>query len=280
MISSTTSCAIATCGPIREPIRAGPGGGNPTRRRRDRRIETFLGHDTCRPECRGGGQCRPRNRLGGRQRRWPLLSEGFAMALHRQMFGTVWTWAGTLRQRQTNIGRPYYLIRPELRQLIDDVQYWLASQTFDADEVAIRLHHRMVQIHPFANGNGRHTRLMADLLATQNGRPPFSWGGVELAQTAKSAGPTSLPCGRPTPMTYSRYWPSRAPESPARPAQISSGGSHSGQSTAWSSHSPSLTTRSSMVRPRTETPTATTVSGSPEISGCHQASPLPSARRR
>lgn len=116
-----------------------------------------------------------------RRRRTRLLSEDFAIALHRRMFGDVWRWAGTLRTRQTNIGIAPHLIRQEMRQLNGDIEYWIAARVHDADEIAVRLHHRMVLIHPFANGNGRHTRLMADLLITSLGAEPFSWGGSNLS---------------------------------------------------------------------------------------------------
>jgi len=68
--------------------------------------------------------------------------------------------------------------------LCDDVRYWIANETFEADEIAARFHHRLVQIHLFPNGNGRHARLMADILLEQFlGRPPFTWGSANLANT-------------------------------------------------------------------------------------------------
>jgi Fic-DOC domain mobile mystery protein B len=65
--------------------------------------------------------------------------------------------------------------------LLDDVRYWAAHATYPADEIAVRLHHRIVQVHPFPNGNGRHARLLADLLVERLGERPFSWGGGDLA---------------------------------------------------------------------------------------------------
>jgi Fic-DOC domain mobile mystery protein B len=96
------------------------------------------------------------------------------------MFGDVWRWAGKFRTSQRNIGIDYWLIQAELRQLLDDTKAWIEYGTYSADEIAVRLHHRLVHIHPFPNGNGRHARLMADLLVTRLGRERFSWGRESL----------------------------------------------------------------------------------------------------
>lgn len=112
-----------------------------------------------------------------------LLDEAFARELHRRMFGDVWRWAGTYRRTERNIGIEAYRIAPELANLFDDARYWVAHTTYPADEIAVRLHHRLVAIHPFPNGNGRHARLMADLLIRRLGGEPFRWGGGGLADT-------------------------------------------------------------------------------------------------
>jgi Fic-DOC domain mobile mystery protein B len=109
-------------------------------------------------------------------RRRDLLSEKFIQDLHRRMLGDVWRWAGKFRTSQRNIGIDYWLIPIELRQLLDDAKAWIEFGTWPPDEIAVRLHHRLVLIHPFPNGNGRHARLMADLHIMQLGRPRFSWG--------------------------------------------------------------------------------------------------------
>ena len=98
-------------------------------------------------------------------RRRGLLSEKFLRDLHRRMLGDVWRWAGRFRTSQRNIGIDYWLIATELRQLLDDAKAWIEYNTYAPDEIAVRFHHRLVLIHPFPNGNGRHARLMADLLA-------------------------------------------------------------------------------------------------------------------
>jgi len=122
------------------------------------------------------------------RRRLPLermLSEDFMRTLHKRMFGDVWQWAGTFRTTERNIGIRAYRISMELTSLLSDVHYWIDHETFPADEIAIRFHHRLVAIHPFPNGNGRHARLAADLLIERLGGDPFSWGGGSLANVGE-----------------------------------------------------------------------------------------------
>jgi Fic-DOC domain mobile mystery protein B len=125
----------------------------------------------------------------GRRRRGKatdLLTDDFSKSLHKQMFGDVWSWAGTYRLRESNIGIPPHHIPIELQTLFDDACYWVKHQTHGRDELAVRLHHRIVAIHPFPNGNGRHARLMADLLVERLGGHSFSWGGgTGLGDTGK-----------------------------------------------------------------------------------------------
>ncbi|MGD9668817.1 MAG: mobile mystery protein B [Hyphomicrobiaceae bacterium] len=115
-----------------------------------------------------------------RQRNADILNEGFARSLHRRMFGDVWQWAGTFRQTERNIGIEAHRIPNDIGMMFDDVRYWVDHETFPPDEIAVRLHHRLVAIHPFPNGNGRHARLMADLLIERLGGQPFTWGGGSL----------------------------------------------------------------------------------------------------
>lgn len=114
-----------------------------------------------------------------------LLTVDFAIMLHKQMFGDVWKWAGTYRRTARNIGIDAYRIGMEVPQLLDDVSYWVERKTWSADEISLRLHHRLVSIHPFPNGNGRHARLMADLLIEQLGGRPFSWGSGSLVDAGE-----------------------------------------------------------------------------------------------
>ena len=114
------------------------------------------------------------------RRKRDVMDEAFLLNLHKRMLNGVWKWAGSFRQTERNIGIQAYRIGVELRQLVDDVRYWVEHQTFSPDEIAVRFHHRLVFIHPFPNGNGRHARLAADLLAVQLGQERFSWGSANL----------------------------------------------------------------------------------------------------
>ena len=111
-----------------------------------------------------------------------VLDEAFLKRLHKRMFGKVWRWAGQYRTTPRNIGVDAYRIAPELHQLLGDVRYWIAHRTHPPDEIAGRFHHRLVFIHPFPNGNGRHARLAADLLVAALGEPRFTWGRANLTE--------------------------------------------------------------------------------------------------
>jgi Fic-DOC domain mobile mystery protein B len=113
-------------------------------------------------------------------RRRDLLSEKFIKDLHRHMLRDVWRWAGKFRTSERNLGIAHYEIPVALRQLLDDTKAWIEYKTYPPDEIAVRFHHRLVQIHAFPNGNGRHSRLMADLLLMSLGGERFSWGSANL----------------------------------------------------------------------------------------------------
>ena len=93
----------------------------------------------------------------------------------------MWRWAGVFRTTERNIGVEPWRIRPELRQLLDDARFWVDQASYAPDELAVRFHHRLVAIHLFPNGNGRHARMMADLLITRLGGRAFPWGRASLA---------------------------------------------------------------------------------------------------
>jgi len=93
-----------------------------------------------------------------------ILTEKFIKSLHKKMFSEVWKWAGEFRKSDKNIGVTWTQIGVELKNLIDDTKYWIEYKTFSTDEIAIRFKHRLVSIHCFSNGNGRHSRLMADII--------------------------------------------------------------------------------------------------------------------
>jgi Fic-DOC domain mobile mystery protein B len=119
----------------------------------------------------------------GRRRR-DLLTEKFIKDLHRRMLGEVWRWAGKFRTSERNLGIPHYEIPVALRQLLDDGRAWIEYNSYPPDEIAVRFHHRLVQIHLFPNGNGRHSRLMADLLIMKLGGQRFSWGDADLRKAS------------------------------------------------------------------------------------------------
>jgi len=114
-----------------------------------------------------------------------ILNEQFIRSLHKRMLGNVWKWAGTFRTTEKNIGVAPYQIAPDLRNLLDDAKVWLEFESYPSDELLARFHHRLVAIHPFANGNGRHARLIADLMASRIGVAPLTWGGRELTTTSE-----------------------------------------------------------------------------------------------
>ena len=120
----------------------------------------------------------------GRKR--DVLNERFLTDLHNRMFGRVWRWAGSYRRSQKNVGIDAYRIPVNLRQLTEDCRYWIEHETYSPDEIATRFHHRLVTIHPFPNGNGRHARLATDLLLTKLGQERFSWGRVNLVDASET----------------------------------------------------------------------------------------------
>jgi len=116
-----------------------------------------------------------------RRKQKNILTEKYACTLHKKMFGDVWHWAGKFRRSQKNIGIEWIGVPTALRQLFDEVNGWLEFDSFPPDEIAARFHHRLVAIHAFPNGNGRHARLMADILLVHMlGQERFSWGQHNL----------------------------------------------------------------------------------------------------
>jgi Fic-DOC domain mobile mystery protein B len=115
-----------------------------------------------------------------------ILTESFIRSLHKRMYGKVWSWAGEFRRTNKNIGVDKWQISTALKSLLDDVLFWAANETYPPDEIAIRLKHRLVSIHCFPNGNGRHSRLIADLIISKvYHQPVFTWGAKNLNQTSK-----------------------------------------------------------------------------------------------
>ncbi len=105
-----------------------------------------------------------------------ILTEKFIKDLHKRMYGDVWKWAGEYRKTDKNIGVKWTQIQIELKNLMDDTKYWIDNKTYPPEEIAIRFKHRIVPIHCFANGNGRHSRIMADIIIESVfGKETFGW---------------------------------------------------------------------------------------------------------
>lgn len=111
-----------------------------------------------------------------------ILSDTFLRKLHKKMFGQVWEWAGEYRTTERNIGVAPYEIPVKLLYLFDNTKFWIEAKTYTETEIAVRFHHKLVQIHPFPNGNGRVSRIMADLCMKQMGKEPLYWGNCNLTE--------------------------------------------------------------------------------------------------
>lgn len=118
-----------------------------------------------------------------------LMTEESLKTLHKRMFSDVWKWAGSYRRHETNMGAQWPYISTQVRDLLADVLVQTAdakNPPWPADELAVRFHHRLVAIHPFPNGNGRHSRLAADLLVDVLGEPAFTWGSEDLSSPGRA----------------------------------------------------------------------------------------------
>ncbi len=117
-----------------------------------------------------------------RRRRGNIFDDAFVRTLHTRLFGNVWSWAGEYRLTEKNIGIDPRLISIQLRMLLDDARYWAENEVYPPLEAAARFHHRMVQIHPFPNGNGRHARVASDILLEEiYNQAPVAWAsGFDL----------------------------------------------------------------------------------------------------
>jgi Fic-DOC domain mobile mystery protein B len=112
-----------------------------------------------------------------------LLIEKFILELHRRMFCNVWVWAGEYRKTNKNIGIEWWKIPVELRKLLEDAKCWISENTYEPYEMAVRFHYRLVSIHVFSNGNGRHARMMADIIIEKiYNKKPFTWGSKNLSK--------------------------------------------------------------------------------------------------
>jgi Fic-DOC domain mobile mystery protein B len=112
-----------------------------------------------------------------------VFTEKFICNLHKRMYNNVWAWAGNFRKTNKNIGIDKFQIPMSLKVLCDDALYWFENQTYPPEEIAIRFKHRIVSVHCFPNGNGRHSRLMGDIIIEKLfGQKPFPWGAANLSK--------------------------------------------------------------------------------------------------
>lgn len=105
-----------------------------------------------------------------------LLTDTFARELHKRMFNQTWRWAGRYRTTEKNLGWDVARIAEGTRNAFDDAKAWMEFSTYPLHEAAVRLHHRLVVIHPWPNGNGRHSRLSADIMVAASGAEELTWG--------------------------------------------------------------------------------------------------------
>lgn len=122
--------------------------------------------------------------LDRRPKRLDLLTDRSVREIHERLFGSVWTWAGDYRLTEKNIGVPVWDILTQMQTCLDDAKYWCEHEIYDQMEAAARFHHRLVWVHPFANGNGRWARIMADAYLAQIDQEVFlDWAGRGDLQT-------------------------------------------------------------------------------------------------
>ncbi len=114
-----------------------------------------------------------------------ILNTTFLLKLHKKMFCDVWIWAGTFRTTERNIGVAPFQIAIKLQELFEDAKYWIKNKTYSSLEIAVRFHHRLVAIHPFPNGNGRISRIMADLIMKIQNDKPLYWGSSSLVNISE-----------------------------------------------------------------------------------------------
>ena len=115
-----------------------------------------------------------------------ILTIEFIKKIHQKMFNQTWKWSGKFRQSMKSIGMDAAQNSVELKKLLNDVVYQIQNKTYSIDEIAYRFHHRLVKIHPFPNGNGRHARLTTDMLLISLNHPRFSWGAKNITNPGET----------------------------------------------------------------------------------------------
>jgi Fic-DOC domain mobile mystery protein B len=114
-----------------------------------------------------------------------VLTEKYLKNLHKKMFSQVWKWAGTYRKSNKNIGVEWYHVSSSVKDLLLDTEIWVKCHSYSDVELAVRFHHRLVLIHPFPNGNGRHSRMLTDIILVNIlNHPRFTWGSRRLEENS------------------------------------------------------------------------------------------------
>ena len=120
------------------------------------------------------------------KRKNKVRNRDYLNGLHKRMYGDVWKWAGTYRTTGKSTGVDAYRIQTDLQEMLDNVSYWIEHETYPPDEIVARFHHKLVYIHPYPDGNGRHARLAADILLKEMGQKPFTWGRSNLRDAGEA----------------------------------------------------------------------------------------------
>ena len=126
--------------------------------------------------------------LGSRRLRFPsIATDTFVRDLHRKMFDQTWKWASAYRTSGKKIGIDWPQIPEQVRVACENARYWIENEEYEPVELSVRFHHRLVFVYPFPNGNGRHARLMADILLMKHfAADRLSWGGQNLGKAGES----------------------------------------------------------------------------------------------
>jgi len=116
-----------------------------------------------------------------------VLNENFIKGLHKKMFCSVWRWAGRFRHSDKNIGVPWHQISTSIHDLCENAKLWIELKEESPEEIAVRVHHKLVVIHPFPNGNGRHARLMTDIILKNVFElSQFTWGSKDISTAGEA----------------------------------------------------------------------------------------------
>lgn len=111
---------------------------------------------------------------------------------HRRWLGNVYEWAG--HERSVNMGKGGFSFAaagqiPRLLEQFEQncLQRWTPCHGLDSEglvEAIAVTHVELILIHPFREGNGRLSRLLADVMAVQAGHDPLDYSAWETNKDA------------------------------------------------------------------------------------------------